>query len=133
MTPDLADTLEFQLRAVGINNEHDLQTQCIAEIRARGGVVIRVNSGGSISKGNRHIRLADKGTSDTIACFRGKFIAAEIKKRGKKASDEQCDFLRKVADAGGIPLIIDNLDQLKNALSEIEQYLERSENAIHQK
>ena len=127
MTPDLADTLEFQLRAVGIENEHDLQTQCIAEIRARGGVVIRVNSGGTLTKRGGHIRLADKGTSDTIACFRGKFIAAEIKKRGKKASDKQREFLRKVAEAGGIPLVIDNLEQLKDALSEIEQYLERSE------
>ena len=41
-------------------DEHTLQSQGIAEIRARGGVVIRVNSGGTLTKRGGHIRLADE-------------------------------------------------------------------------
>jgi len=100
-------------------DEHTLQSQGIAEIRARGGVVIRVNSGGTLTKRGGHIRLADEGCSDAIACLYGRFIAIEFKRTGKTASDKQREFGQRVVDAGGIFLVIDNLDTLTHELDRI--------------
>jgi len=133
MTPDLADTLEFQLRAVGINNEHDLQTRIIQIITDRGGVATRVNSGGAISKRGGRIKLAEAGTSDIIACYRGQYLAIEVKYLDEKISDKQQEFGKKVSVAGGWFQPVNNLEILNDfldkvdKLSEIEQYLERSE------
>jgi len=127
MTPDLADTLEFQLRAVGIENEHDLQTRIIQIITDRGGVATRVNSGGAISKRGGRIKLAEAGTSDIIACYRGQYLAIEVKYLDEKVSEKQQEFGDKVDKAGGWFVVARNLANIDWVLDEIEQYLERSE------
>ena len=127
MTPDLADTLEFQLRAVGINNEHDLQTRIIQIITDRGGVATRVNSGGAISKRGGRIKLAEAGTSDIIACYRGQYLAIEVKYLDGKVSKGQWDFGDKVGKAGGVFIAVNNYLIVNDVLDKIEQYLERSE------
>ena len=96
--------------------EHDIQVLSNAMARARGAVVIRVNSGGTITKRGGHIRLADEGTSDTIMCFNGKFLAIEYKDKGKKADAAQIAFGRRVNDAGGIFMVIDDPDKLMREL-----------------
>jgi len=131
MTPDLADTLEFQLRAVGIENEHDLQTRIIQMITDRGGVATRVNSGGAISKRGGRIKLAEAGTSDIIACYRGQYLAIEVKYGAEKPSEKQLAFGARVEAAGGwfittngyvdFGVVFDQVDAY------VEQYLERSE------
>ena len=123
MTPDLADTL----RAVGIENEHDLQTRIIQIITDRGGVATRVNSGGAISKRGGRIKLAEAGTSDIIACYRGQYLAIEVKWGNEQLSTKQVLFRDKVARAGGFCYLIRDTNRLDEALSEIEQYLERSD------
>ena len=101
--------------------EHDIQVLSNAMARARGAVVIRVNSGGSISKRGGHIALAEKGTSDTIMCYQGKFIAVEYKDKGKYPTDEQREFGRMVNRAGGIFLVIDDPDKLMHELDILER------------
>ena len=132
MTPDLADTLEFQLRAVGINNEHDLQTRIIQIITDRGGVATRVNSGGAISKRGGRIKLAEAGTSDIIACYRGQYLAIEVKYLDGKVSKEQEEFGVRVEAAGGWFVVVRGLSNFDNVFAKIEKYLERSENANNQ-
>jgi len=126
MTPDLADTLEWQLRAVGIENEHDLQTRIIQIITDRGGVATRVNSGGAISKRGGRIKLAEAGTSDIIACYRGQYLAIEVKYAEGFPTKPQLLFGGRVYDAGGTYRCVRNLDETYELLSEIEQYLERT-------
>ena len=110
MTPDLADTL---------TDEHSIQSRGIEEIRARGGVVIRVNAGGTLTKRGSHIQMSKIGTSDTIACLYGRFIAIEFKKPGKVATAKQMEFGQRVVGAGGIFLVIDDLDTLTRELDRI--------------
>jgi len=119
----LESEMEFQLRTVGIENEHDLQTRIIQMITDRGGVATRVNSGGSISKGNRHIKLADAGTSDIIACYRGQYLAIEVKYLDGKVSKEQEEFGVKVEAAGGWFVVARNYANIDWVLDKIESYL----------
>ena len=96
--------------------EHAIQILSNAMARARGAVVIRVNSGGNITKRGGHIALAEKGTSDTVMCYQGKFIAVEYKDTGKHPTDEQLEFGRMVNRAGGIFMVIDDPDKLMREL-----------------
>lgn len=86
-------------------SEHDTQSSIIDLIRLKGGIATRVNSGGSIAKRGKYIRLASKGTSDIIACYSGVPLYIEVKKEGECATDEQVAFLESVAEAGGVGLV----------------------------
>ena len=101
--------------------EHAIQILSNAMARARGAVVIRVNSGGNITKRGGHIALAEKGTSDTVMCFCGKFIAVEYKDTGKHATAEQSEFGKMVNRAGGIFLVIDDPDKLMREFDKLER------------
>ena len=102
-------------------SEHTIQNQCIECAKARGAVVIRVNSGGSISKRGGHIRLAEKGTSDTIMLYKGFFLAVEFKDVGEKPSEKQLEFGRKVTEAGGLFWVIDSVDKLMTEMDTIDR------------
>jgi hypothetical protein len=89
-------------------SEHDIQSTIIDLIRVRGGVATRINSGSMITKRNDtcyRVQLADKGTSDIIALYKGVYLAIEVKGVKGKASDEQIAFLESVARAGGVGLL----------------------------
>jgi len=101
--------------------EHEIQLACINLIRKRGGIVTRVNSGGTIAKRGGHLSLAEKGTSDLIACFGGKYLAIEVKDTGKVATSDQREFGRMVNRAGGIFLVIDDIDKLSRELDLLER------------
>ena len=101
--------------------EHDIQVESNNKARARGAIVIRTNSGGAITKRGGHIALCEKGTSDTIMCFCGKFIAVEYKDIDKQPTCEQLAFGRKVNGAGGIFLVIDNPDNLMREFDLLER------------
>lgn len=62
------------------------------------------------------------GVSDIIALVKGNMIAIECKAdAGKKPTELQLKFLRKVIDAGGRGLVIhkDNIDELDGLLAAI--------------
>ena len=119
----LESEMEFQLRTVGIENEHDLQTRIIQMITDRGGVATRVNSGGSISKRGGRIKLAEAGTSDIIACYRGQYLAIEVKYGDEKPSKKQQEFGVRVEAAGGWFIVARGLSDFDNVFTEIESYL----------
>jgi hypothetical protein len=89
--------------------EHQIQGAIIDLIRARGGVVTRVNSGAAIFKRGNEIQVirgAEKGTSDLIFCYKGIYCACEVKRPGAKpAREDQIAFLESVAEAGGVGLV----------------------------
>ena len=89
--------------------EHDIQSAIIYLIRLRGGVVTRINSGSMLAKSQTdrvyRVQLADKGTSDIIALYKGVYLAIEVKHGKNTATPEQIEFLESVARAGGVGLI----------------------------
>jgi|SRR6185369_2299558 len=52
-------------------------------------------------------------TVDCLACGSGRFIGIETKAPGKKPTPLQEVTLTKIADAGGITLVIDSVDMAK--------------------
>lgn len=106
-------------------SEHDTQSAIIDLIRLRGGIVTRINSGSMLAKSQTdrvyRVQLADKGTSDLIALYRGVYLGIEVKFGKGKASDEQIEFLESVAMAGGVGLLAYDVDVVIDVLKAIDQ------------
>ena len=69
--------------------------------------------------------MGASGVSDIIALYKGHYIAIEAKADAtKKPTELQTRFLKKVLDAGGIPMVIhkDNLDELKQLLDDLDTW-----------
>lgn len=57
---------------------------------------------------------------DIICCYKGHFIAIEVKAVGKKATPRQLHFLNEVIEAGGYALETDNLGFVQQLIDEID-------------
>ena len=58
----------------------------------------------------------NNGVSDILGCFRGKFLAIEVKVPGNEATDIQKQFLQNIIDSGGIAFVAHSLDEVFRAL-----------------
>lgn len=66
------------------------------------------------------------GVSDLLVCYKGYFIALELKTGNYTADPLQISYLQKVRQAGGFGLILrDNIQELMVLLSCIENGIER--------
>lgn len=105
--------------------EHQTQSAILDLIHIRGGVATRVNSGSAIFKGKdgsiNVIKGADKGTSDILACYRGRYLAIEVKYGNGKPTPEQLEFGRKVRDAGGLFLVAYDVEKVNQLLDTIDK------------
>ena len=109
--------------------EHDTQKAIIDLIRLKGGIATRVNSGSMISKRNDRtycVQLADKGTSDIIALYKGVYLAIEVKFGEGKLKPEQEAFLKSVAESGGVGLVAYDINFVRIILDEIEDAVIKS-------
>lgn len=63
------------------------------------------------------------GVPDVVCCYKGRFIAVECKAGGGKATALQERELRRIRDAGGVALVVNenNLNELENLLTELEE------------
>lgn len=50
---------------------------------------------------------------DFFVCYRGRFIAIEAKRPGGKPTPRQALIMQEVLEAGGYPLLVDDVDELK--------------------
>ena len=59
---------------------------------------------------------ANNGTPDILACLQGKFIGIEAKAGSNKPTDLQISNLRRIAEAGGLALVINetNLELVRD-------------------
>ena len=104
-------------------SEHETQTRIINLIQDRKGVVTRINSGSMLAKrGDKayRVNLADKGTSDIIALYKGVYLAIEVKFGDNKATKEQIEFLELVANAGGVGLLVYDVQFIASVLVTID-------------
>jgi len=104
--------------------EQALVNSIIQLIQYRGGIATRINSG-MVTKENEDggryvIRGAKKGTSDILACFKGKYIAIECKVGDNKPTVYQAYFLESVTNAGGIACVAYSAETVIELLDEIE-------------
>jgi hypothetical protein len=66
-----------------------------------------------------------KRTVDCLVCFRGQFIAVEAKRKGARARKFQERILAQVRKAGGYATAIDNADELRNMLRDVNDHVAR--------
>ena len=60
--------------------------------------------------------LSEKGVADIIGCYKGRFLAIEIKTDKGVVSDHQKNFLDRVTKAGGLALVARSIDDVINFL-----------------
>ena len=91
------------------NVEQVIQTSIMRYIKSIGGLPIKQNQIGI---------YAQAGVPDIIACVKGRFIAIEVKRPGKKPEPIQEAFLESINKKGGLAFWADNLDKVKTIIKE---------------
>ena len=93
-----------------MTKEQDIQTSIMNYISSIGGLPLKFNNIGIYAKA---------GVSDIIACIKGRFVAIEVKRPGKKPTQLQENFIKAVNTVGGLGFGADSLDEVKIKLKEI--------------
>ncbi|HEX8851247.1 MAG TPA: VRR-NUC domain-containing protein [Gemmatimonadaceae bacterium] len=115
--------------------EKAILSACLQYLAIRGVFAWRQNQGameqqnphyrpGYGRKPTRKIRFAHvDGISDIIGTYKGRFLAIETKRVGKKPTDDQRGFLERIDKEGGIAIVAYSVDDVKNALDEVDKGL----------
>lgn len=85
-----------------------------------------LESKGAIINNQTGSMFSKVGVSDLLVCYKGFFIALELKTGRYTADPLQISYLQKVREAGGFGLILrDNIHELMVLLSYIDNNIER--------
>ena len=126
-------------------SEKDVQTSIVNVLTMRGALAMRVNSGAMAGEHtNKHGRTKKRivrfitwfasghpptssGVSDVLACYRGRFVAIEVKAPGKKknATVNQKAYIDAVLQAEGIGIVADCVDDVIELLDWLDGELGR--------
>lgn len=83
-------------------SEKTLQKKIIDYLESIGAVVVKVNNGAVYNPYRKSwIPPRRKGVSDILCCYKGYFIAIEVKGTGSYATKEQKEFIEQVKINGG--------------------------------
>lgn len=80
-------------------------------IRSRGGWCVKIHGG----------PYQDAGTPDILACYKGRFVAVEVKTARGVARPEQKVTQRAVTGSGGYALITHLIGDVADVLDEIDR------------
>jgi hypothetical protein len=58
-----------------------------------------------------------------LACYRGQFLALEIKRLGQEPTALQCAVIEQIHGAGGVAEIVHGLAEVRQILLEIDEEL----------
>ena len=64
--------------------------------------------------------MSERGVADLICCWRGHFLAIEVKTRKGALSDDQARFLERIKAAGGIALVARSVDDVIDAIERLD-------------
>ena len=92
---------------ITMTKEQDIQTSIMNYISSIGGLPLKFNNIGIYAKA---------GVSDIIACIKGRFVAIEVKRSGKKPTQLQENFIKAVNTVGGLAFWADNLQDVKDII-----------------
>lgn len=105
--------------------EKIIQDQILGFLKGRGVFSFFINNSVSFDPKLNQFRKRNKwhrrGVSDIIAIYRGKFLALEVKTPKGRATPEQSEFLREVADQGGYGFVVRSIDGAKQVLETIDR------------
>lgn len=61
------------------------------------------------------------GIPDIICCYRGRFVAFEVKAKGNKPTKLQEAMIRRINEAGGTALTVYSLEDVKKIIMKVEE------------
>ena len=95
-----------------MKNESQLVSQIKNYLKTKGAYCEKIFGGG----------FQSAGIPDIIACYRGYFVAIEVKSPTRKgrASDIQKLKIRAIREAGGVAFITDNIEDVERVLNFID-------------
>jgi hypothetical protein len=96
--------------------EHDIQSQILDWLGFTRIFHRRTNTGGAQLTGGYHVRFGRKGDADIIACYKGQFVAIEVKGEKGVQSQEQAIYQSDLEAAGGRYILARSLDDVKKGL-----------------
>ena len=96
-----------------MKNESQLTSQIKNLLKSKGAYCEKIFGGG----------FQSAGIPDIIACYRGYFVAIEVKSpTGKgRASDIQKLKIKAIREAGGVAFITDNLEDVEKVFNFIDE------------
>lgn len=68
--------------------------------------------------------MGEKGISDIIGCFKGRFLAIEIKTENGKVSEYQQRFIDNVNEAGGLAFVARSIEDVIEHLGIKDRFLD---------
>jgi len=77
----------------------------------------------------RFWRAGIKGIADIVGMYKGRFVAIEVKRKGKKASADQKVYLQRVRECGGIAFVCDDDSLVVQMLDEQYQKIAKPSTA----
>ncbi len=97
---------------------NDLLNEVRLYIAQIGGLAVKVDVPGLLfdRHGNK-VKLGTKGTSDSLNCIKGRYVAVEVKTGSGSLSTEQRNFGKAVERAGGIFITARSVDDVQNRLT----------------
>lgn len=95
--------------------ERTIQRACLKTLRAAGAYAVNIAGGPAI----------DTGTPDILACYRGRFVAVEVKRPGQVPTEIQRFRLKQIAGAGGHCIVAINKADVIAGLAEIDEEIAR--------
>ncbi len=103
------------------NTNTNLLTQQILNfLFSRRAFAWRNNTAGIFDPVRRIYRTSPKrGVSDILACYKGHFLAIEVKSPADRLSEDQESFLSNVASAGGHSFVVRDLDTFVEEFSRV--------------
>lgn len=90
--------------------ERTIQRACLKTLRERGAYAVNIAGGPAI----------DVGTPDILACYRGRFVAVEVKRPGQVPTQIQKHRLKQIEDAGGFTIVATNKADVIAGLNAID-------------
>lgn len=67
-----------------------------------------------------------KGTPDILCCYRGLFLAIEVKTQKGRLSPEQRELIQSIENTGGQALVARSIEDVENFFSDIDQKFDSS-------
>lgn len=97
---------------IGVKNEGQLTSQIKNYLASKGAYCEKIFGGG----------FQASGIPDILVCYRGLFIAIEVKSPTQKgrASDIQKLKIKRIRESGGIAFITDNMEDVEYIFNSID-------------
>lgn len=95
----------------GNKKESSIQSDILEYLKQVGAYAVKVHVSSYQSQ----------GTPDVICCYKGMFVAFELKKPGETASELQEHRIKQIRKANGYAYVADSLEKVKEVLYDIDR------------